>query len=196
MVTPTIRNDYDEVCDPVASDRNNLVILAYAYFWCLLMYRWTVKRAVFILVLCEDVGICVPTSWFLRSEVPAKFISDAAQGDSRTEFYGGAHFLLGFPSRRLKKEDGIFISRQTASTPIEINKALLKDEEAEDVDVYLYRFSRLLSESLHLPSSDEDLFRYLKGQRLIGLCYPEIHHLMGSIFLIVIMVGASLDWKS
>ncbi|GKD22381.1 putative ribonuclease H-like domain-containing protein [Tanacetum coccineum] len=28
---------------------------------------------------------------------------------------------------------------KTASTPIETNKALLKDEEAEDVDVHLYR---------------------------------------------------------
>ncbi|GKE65711.1 ribonuclease H-like domain-containing protein, partial [Tanacetum coccineum] len=39
------------------------------------------------------------------------------------KFYGGAHFLL----------------RVTASTPIQTNKALLKDEEVEDVDVHLYR---------------------------------------------------------
>ncbi|GJS05975.1 retrovirus-related pol polyprotein from transposon TNT 1-94 [Tanacetum coccineum] len=54
-----------------------------------------------------------------------------------------------------QKDDGIFISQdkyvvdilkkfdfatvKTASTPIETNKALLKDEEAEDVDVHLYR---------------------------------------------------------
>ncbi|GJU22095.1 putative ribonuclease H-like domain-containing protein [Tanacetum coccineum] len=54
-----------------------------------------------------------------------------------------------------QKDDGIFISQdkyvadilkkfdfvtvKTASTPIETNKALLKDEEAEDVDVQLYR---------------------------------------------------------
>ncbi|GJR44874.1 hypothetical protein Tco_1312977 [Tanacetum coccineum] len=39
------------------------------------------------------------------------------------EFYSRAHFLLMI----------------TASTPIETNKALIKDEEAEDVDVHLYR---------------------------------------------------------
>ncbi|GJU04983.1 hypothetical protein Tco_1121413 [Tanacetum coccineum] len=39
------------------------------------------------------------------------------------ELYGGAHFLL----------------RVAASTPMETNKALLKDEEAADVDVHLYR---------------------------------------------------------
>ncbi|GKC83268.1 putative ribonuclease H-like domain-containing protein [Tanacetum coccineum] len=54
-----------------------------------------------------------------------------------------------------QKDDGIFISQdkyvadilkkfdfasvKTASTPIETNNALLKDEEAEDVDVRLYR---------------------------------------------------------
>ncbi|GJZ97444.1 putative ribonuclease H-like domain-containing protein [Tanacetum coccineum] len=55
----------------------------------------------------------------------------------------------------IQRNDGIFISQdkyvadilkkfdfsliKIASTPIEINKALLKDEEAEDVDVHLYR---------------------------------------------------------
>ncbi|GJV51669.1 putative ribonuclease H-like domain-containing protein [Tanacetum coccineum] len=42
------------------------------------------------------------------------------------EFYGGAQFLLR-------------VTVNTASTPIETNKALLKDEEAEDVDVHLYK---------------------------------------------------------
>ncbi|GJY41476.1 putative ribonuclease H-like domain-containing protein [Tanacetum coccineum] len=37
----------------------------------------------------------------------------------------------------LKKFD--FVTVKTASTPIETNKALLKDEEVEDVDVHLYR---------------------------------------------------------
>ncbi|GJY16539.1 hypothetical protein Tco_0386961 [Tanacetum coccineum] len=37
----------------------------------------------------------------------------------------------------LKKFD--FVTMKTASTPIEAHKALLKDEEAEDVDVHLYR---------------------------------------------------------
>nr|GEZ96287.1 putative ribonuclease H-like domain-containing protein [Tanacetum cinerariifolium] len=62
-------------------------------------------------------------------------------------------FFLGL--RVMQRDDGIFISQdkyvadilkkfdfslvKIASTPIETNKALLKDEEAEDVDVYLYR---------------------------------------------------------
>ncbi|GJV05142.1 ATPase subunit 1, mitochondrial [Tanacetum coccineum] len=50
---------------------------------------------------------------------------DDAQ-DILDEFYRGAHFLLR-------------VTLKTASTSIETNKALLKDEEAEDVDVHLYR---------------------------------------------------------
>ncbi|GKC40410.1 putative ribonuclease H-like domain-containing protein [Tanacetum coccineum] len=68
-------------------------------------------------------------------------------------FMGELTFFLGLQVQH--KEDGIFISQdkyvtdilkkfdfvtvKTISTPIQTNKALLKDEEDEDVDVYLYR---------------------------------------------------------
>ncbi|GJT55988.1 putative ribonuclease H-like domain-containing protein [Tanacetum coccineum] len=68
-------------------------------------------------------------------------------------FMGELTFFLGLQVKH--KDDGIFISQdkyvadilkkfdfvtvKTASTLIETNKALLKDEEAEDVDVHLYR---------------------------------------------------------
>ncbi|GJR00125.1 putative ribonuclease H-like domain-containing protein [Tanacetum coccineum] len=66
---------------------------------------------------------------------------------------GELSFFLGLQVKQ--KSDGIFISQdkyvtqilkkfdfalvKTASTPMETNKALVKDEEAKDVDVYLYR---------------------------------------------------------
>ncbi|GJV84167.1 putative ribonuclease H-like domain-containing protein [Tanacetum coccineum] len=66
---------------------------------------------------------------------------------------GELTFFLGLKVQQ--KEDGIFISQdkyvadilkkfdfvtvKTASTPMEPNKALVKDEEADNVDVYLYR---------------------------------------------------------
>ncbi|GKF29659.1 putative ribonuclease H-like domain-containing protein, partial [Tanacetum coccineum] len=66
---------------------------------------------------------------------------------------GELTFFLGLQVNQ--KDNGIFISQdkyvadilkkfdfatmKTTSTPIETNKALLKDEEAEDVDVHLYR---------------------------------------------------------
>ncbi|GKF30348.1 putative ribonuclease H-like domain-containing protein, partial [Tanacetum coccineum] len=69
------------------------------------------------------------------------------------KFYEELSFFLGLQVQQ--KEDEIFISQdkyvadilkkfdfvivKTTSTPIEPNKALVKDEEAEDVDVHLYR---------------------------------------------------------
>ncbi|GJU29653.1 putative ribonuclease H-like domain-containing protein [Tanacetum coccineum] len=66
---------------------------------------------------------------------------------------GELTFFLGL--QVMQRDDGIFISQdkyvadilkkfdfssvKTAITPIKTNKALLKDEEAEDVDVHLYR---------------------------------------------------------
>ncbi|GJV29889.1 putative ribonuclease H-like domain-containing protein [Tanacetum coccineum] len=71
----------------------------------------------------------------------------------------------------LKRDNGIFISQdkyvadilkkfdfsslKTASTPIETNKALLKDEEAEDVDVYLYK--SMIGSLMYLTASRPDI---------------------------------------
>ncbi|GJZ78279.1 retrovirus-related pol polyprotein from transposon TNT 1-94, partial [Tanacetum coccineum] len=70
-----------------------------------------------------------------------------------------------------QKDDGIFISQdkyvadilkkldfssiKTASTPIETNKALLKDKEAEDVDVHLYR--SMIGSLMYLTTSRPDI---------------------------------------
>ncbi|GJZ50600.1 putative ribonuclease H-like domain-containing protein [Tanacetum coccineum] len=70
-----------------------------------------------------------------------------------------------------QKDDGIFISQdkyvadilkkfdfatvKTASTPIETNKALLKDEDVADVDVYLYR--SMIGSLMYLTASRPDI---------------------------------------
>ncbi|GJR68850.1 putative ribonuclease H-like domain-containing protein [Tanacetum coccineum] len=82
---------------------------------------------------------------------------------------GELTFFLGLQVKQ--KDDGIFISQdkyvadilkkfdfslvKTASTPIETNKALLKDEEAEDVDVYLYR--SMIGSLMYLTASRPDI---------------------------------------
>ncbi|GJY81832.1 retrovirus-related pol polyprotein from transposon TNT 1-94 [Tanacetum coccineum] len=78
-------------------------------------------------------------------------------------------FFLGLQVKQ--KDDGIFISQdkyvadilkkfdfatvKTASTPIETNKALLKDEEAEDVDVHLYR--SMIGSLMYMTASRPDI---------------------------------------
>ncbi|GJU44257.1 hypothetical protein Tco_1201523 [Tanacetum coccineum] len=108
---------------------------------------------------------------------------------------------------------------KTASTPMETQKALLKVEDGEEVDVHLYR--SMISSLMYLTSSRPDImfgvcacaryqvnlkvshlhavkiiFRYLKGQPKLGLWY-----LKDSPFDLVAYTdsdyaGASLDRKS
>ncbi|GJV77305.1 putative ribonuclease H-like domain-containing protein [Tanacetum coccineum] len=146
---------------------------------------------------------------------------------------GELTFFLGL--QVMQRDDGIFISQdkyvadilkkfdfvtvKIASTPIKTNKALLKDEEAEDVDVYLYR---LMIESLmYLTASRPDImfavcacarfqvtpkvlhlhavkriFRYLKGQPKLGLWYPRDSPFNLEAFSDSDYARASLDRKS
>ncbi|GKA15052.1 hypothetical protein Tco_0694799 [Tanacetum coccineum] len=106
-----------------------------------------------------------------------------------------------------QKEDEIFISQdtyvgeilkkfsfssiRTASTPMETNKALTKDEDGEDVDVHLFSSAK----SFHL-NAVKRIFRYLKGQPKLGLWYPKDSPLTLESFSDSDYAGASLDRKS
>ncbi|GKB08076.1 hypothetical protein Tco_0836360, partial [Tanacetum coccineum] len=117
----------------------------------------------------------------------------------------------------LKKFD--FATVKTASTPIKTNKALLKDEEAEDVDVHLYR--SMIGSLMYLTASRPNImfvvcacarfqvtpkvshlhamkriFRYLKGQPKLGLWYPRDSPFDLEAFSDSDYAGASLDRKS
>ncbi|GJV93809.1 hypothetical protein Tco_1541622 [Tanacetum coccineum] len=124
---------------------------------------------------------------------------------------GELTFFLGLQVKQ--KPDGIFISQdkyvaeilkkfdfanvKTASTPIETQKPLVKDEEASDVDVHLYR--SMIGSLMYLTASRPDImfavcacsrfqvtpktshlsavkriFRYLKGKPKLGLWYPRV----------------------
>ncbi|GKA85606.1 putative reverse transcriptase domain-containing protein [Tanacetum coccineum] len=146
---------------------------------------------------------------------------------------GELTFFLGLQVKQ--KEDGIFISQdkyvgeilkkfgfssiRTASTPMETNKALTKDEDGEDVDVYLYR--SMIGSLMYLTSSRPDImfsvcacsrfqvqpkvshlnavkriFRYLKGRPKLGLWYPKDSPFILEAFSDSDYAGASLDRKS
>ncbi|GJV41906.1 putative ribonuclease H-like domain-containing protein [Tanacetum coccineum] len=81
----------------------------------------------------------------------------------------------------LKKFD--FASVKTARTPMETNKALIKDEEVEDVDVHLYR-------------SMIGSLIYLKGQPKLSLWYPKDSPFDLEAFSDSDYAGTSLDKKS
>ncbi|GKD93094.1 hypothetical protein Tco_1372931, partial [Tanacetum coccineum] len=108
---------------------------------------------------------------------------------------------------------------KTASTPIETNKALVKDEEAEAIDVHLYR--SMIGSLMYLTAFRPNImfvvcacarfqvtpktsrihavkrnFRYLKGQPKLGLWYPRDSSFNLEAFSDSDYVGASLDMKS
>ncbi|GJZ37708.1 putative ribonuclease H-like domain-containing protein [Tanacetum coccineum] len=117
----------------------------------------------------------------------------------------------------LKKFD--FWSIRTATTPIESNKPLVKDEDGVDVDVHIYR--SMIGSLMYLTESRPDImfavcacarfqvtlkasylnavkriFRYLKHQPKLGLWYPRDSPFELEAFSDSDYVGASLDRKS
>ncbi|GJT73090.1 putative ribonuclease H-like domain-containing protein [Tanacetum coccineum] len=146
---------------------------------------------------------------------------------------GELTFFLGLQVKQ--KPDGIFISQdkyvaeilkkfdfanvKTASTPIETQKPLVKDEEANDVDVHLYR--SMIGSLMYLTASRPDImfavcacsrfqvtpktshlsavkriFRYLKGKPKLGLWYPRVSSFDLESYSDSDYAGANLDRKS
>ncbi|GJY60032.1 putative ribonuclease H-like domain-containing protein [Tanacetum coccineum] len=116
---------------------------------------------------------------------------------------GQLTFFLGL--QVMQRDDGIFISQdkyvadilkkfdfvivKTTSTPIETNKALLKDVESCDV---VFQVTPKVS---HLQAV-KWIFRYLKGQSKLGLWYPRDSPYNLEVFSDSDYAGASLDMKS
>ncbi|GJU31711.1 putative ribonuclease H-like domain-containing protein [Tanacetum coccineum] len=112
-----------------------------------------------------------------------------------------------------------FCSIKTATTPIESNKPLVKDEDAVEVDVHEYR--SVIGSLMYLTASRPDImfvvcayarfqvtpkayhlhaikmiFRYLKHQPKLGLWYPRDSPFKLDAFSYSDYAGASLDRKS
>ncbi|GKF33076.1 hypothetical protein Tco_0106276 [Tanacetum coccineum] len=120
---------------------------------------------------------------------------------------GELTFFLGLQVQQ--KNDGIFISQdkyvadilkkfnfatvKTASTLIEPNKAMIKDEEADSVDVHLYK--SMIGSLMYLIAYRPDII-YLKGQPKLGLWYPKDSPFNLEPFFDSDYARASLDRKS
>ncbi|GJX96448.1 putative ribonuclease H-like domain-containing protein [Tanacetum coccineum] len=140
---------------------------------------------------------------------------------------GELTFFLGL--QVMQKEDRIFISQdkymdeilkkfgfstvRITSTPIETSKPLLKNENAKDVDVHLYRsmIGSLMPDIMFAvcayarfqvtPKAShfynvKRIFRYLKGQPKLGFWYPKDSPFDLEAYSNSDYAGASLDRKS
>ncbi|GJW66563.1 hypothetical protein Tco_0120987 [Tanacetum coccineum] len=136
---------------------------------------------------------------------------------------GELTFFLGLQVEQKKDTEILkkfrFIEVKTASTPMETQKPLLKDEHGEEVDVHMYR--SMIGSLMYLTSSRPDImfavcacaryqvnpkvshlhavkriFRYLKGQPKLGFWYPKDSPFDLVAYIDSDYAGASLDRKS
>ncbi|GKC81821.1 putative reverse transcriptase, RNA-dependent DNA polymerase [Tanacetum coccineum] len=180
--------DYDEVFAPVARIDAIRLFLAYALFKDLVVYQMDVKSAFPYGKIEDEVYVCQP-SGFEDPEFPNRVykVEKALYGLHQAPRACQDKYV-----DEILKKFG-FSTVKTASTPIETSKPLLKDAEAEDVDVHLYR--SMIGSLMYLTSSRPDII-YLKGQPKLGLWYPKDSPFDLEAYTDSDYAGARLDRKS
>ncbi|GJX50113.1 putative ribonuclease H-like domain-containing protein [Tanacetum coccineum] len=209
------------------------IFLAFASYMGFIVYQMDVKSAFLYGKIDEE--ILEPDDIIFGSTKKSWCDEFEALMKSRFQMssMGELTFFLGLQVKQ--KEDGIFISQdkyvaeilkkfdfvsvKTASTPIETQKPLVKDEEASDVDVHLYR--SMIGSLMYLTASRPDImfavcacsrfqvtpktshlsavkriFRYLKGKPKLGLWYPRVSSFDLEAYSDSDYAGANLDRKS
>nr|GFA35991.1 hypothetical protein [Tanacetum cinerariifolium] len=221
------------------------LFLAYASFKDFEVYQMDVKSAFLYGRIEEEVYVSQPLGFEDPKFPDIVYKVEKALKEMYTEFEKMMHKKFQMSSMReltfflvlqvTQKDDEIFISQdkyvdkilkkfdfltvKTANTHMETSKPLLKDENAEDVDVHLYR--SIIGSLIYLTSSRHDImfvvcacarfqvtpevshlyamkriFRYLKGQPTLGLWYPKDSPFNLEAYTDNDYAGASLDRKS
>ncbi|GJR92328.1 putative ribonuclease H-like domain-containing protein [Tanacetum coccineum] len=195
--------DYDGVFAPVARIEAIRMFLAFASYKGFLFYQMDVKSAFLYGIIEEEVYVHQPLG-FVDPAHPNKVYKKRRYAQKiPDELYGRAYILFG----------------TTATTPIESNKPLVKDEDGVEVDVHEYRSMirslmylitsrpnimfvvcacarfQVTPKSSHLHAVKR-IFRYLKHQPKLGLWYPRDYPFELEAFLNSDYTGASLDRKS
>ncbi|GJW40265.1 putative reverse transcriptase domain-containing protein [Tanacetum coccineum] len=183
--------DSDEVFAPVARIEAIRLFLAYASFKDFAVYQMDVKIAFLYGKIEEEVYVCQPLG-FEDPDFPDRvykvkkvlYVLHQAPRACQDKYVGEILKKFGFTEVK------------TASTPMETQKPLLKDEYGEEMDVHMYR--SMIGSLMYLTSLRPDImfavcacaryqvnpkvshihavkriFRYLKGQPKLGLWYPK-----------------------
>nr|GEW66725.1 copia protein [Tanacetum cinerariifolium] len=205
--------DYNEVFAPVDRIEAIRLFLSYASFKDFVVYQMDVKSAFLYGKIKEEVYVCQPPG-FEDLEFPDRVYKEMCiefekmmHKKFQISSMGELTFFLGL--QVTQKDDGIFISQdkyvdeilkkfgfstvKTASTPMETSKPLLKDENAKDVDVHLYR--SIIGSMMYLTSLRPDII-YLKGQHKLVLWYPKDSPFKLKAYIDSDYADASLDRKS
>ncbi|GJS17153.1 putative ribonuclease H-like domain-containing protein [Tanacetum coccineum] len=215
--------DYDEVFAPISSDRG---ISAFLY--------GTIKEEVYVHQPPSFVDPAYPNKVYkLIKALYYLHQAPRAWYETLSSFLMENSFRRGLQVKQ--QPDGIFISQdkyvadilkkfdfwsiRTATTLIESNKPLVKDEDGKDVDVHVY--ISMIGSLMYFTTSRPDImfvvctcarfqvtpkvshlnvvkriFRYLKHQPKLGLWYPRDSPFELEAFSDSDYGGASLDRKS
>nr|GEU52157.1 ribonuclease H-like domain-containing protein [Tanacetum cinerariifolium] len=206
--------DYDEVFALVATIEAIRLFLVYASFKDFVVYQMDVKSAFLYGKIKKEVYVCQPPGF----EDPE--FCDRVYKVEKVLYglYQAPRACQDKYVDEILKKFG-FSTVKTASTHMETLKPLLKDENAKDVDVHLYRL--MIGSLIYLTSSGPDImfavcacarfrvtpkvshlhvvnriFRYLKGQPKLGLWYPKDSPFDLEAYTDSDYAGASLDRKS
>ncbi|GJZ93161.1 retrovirus-related pol polyprotein from transposon TNT 1-94 [Tanacetum coccineum] len=160
------RIDYDEVFSLVARIEAIRLFLAYASFNDFVVYQMDVKNAFLYEKIEEEVYVCQPPG-FEDQDFPDRVYK------VEKALYGIIHALklgmetlskicwtMDFKRENLtrpysSKRHNRFTEVKNASTPMETQKPLLKDEDSEEVDVHMYR--SMIGSLMYLISSRPDI---------------------------------------
>ncbi|GJT14784.1 putative reverse transcriptase, RNA-dependent DNA polymerase [Tanacetum coccineum] len=189
------RIDYDEVFAPVARIEAIRLFLAFTSYMEFLVYQMDVKSAFLYGTIKEEVYVHQPPG-FVDLVHPNKV-------------YKVVKALYGLHQA----------PRAFATTPIKSNKPLVKDEDG--VEVVMHEYRSMIGSLMYLTASRPDImfavracarfqvtlkashlyvvkriFRYLKHQPKLGLCYPRDSPFELEAFSDSDYAGSSLDRKS
>ncbi|GKA18617.1 putative ribonuclease H-like domain-containing protein [Tanacetum coccineum] len=196
--------DYDEVFSPVARIKIIRLFLAYASFKDFVMYQMDVKSAFLYGKIKEEVYVYEPPGFedpefpdrvYKRGTIDKTLFIKKFKGDILlVQVYVDDIVFISTKKELCTEFEKLmhkkFQMSSMASTPMETSKPLMKDENAEDVDVHLYRL--MIGSLMYLTSSRPDIMFvlcaclwYLKDSPFDLEAYTDSDY-----------VGASLDRKS
>ncbi|GKE28189.1 putative ribonuclease H-like domain-containing protein, partial [Tanacetum coccineum] len=183
--------DYEEVFAHVARIEAIRLFLAHASFMGFLVYQMDVKSAFLYGTIEEEVYVTQPPG-FKDPDHPNKVykvvqaLYGLRQAPRAWSMLMTLSLALQIRSCVTPKEDGIFVSQdkyvaeilkkfnytdvKSTSTLVDLEKPFVKDGDADDVDVHLYR--SMIGSLMYLIASRPDII-YLKGKPTLGLWYSR-----------------------
>ncbi|GJY72127.1 putative ribonuclease H-like domain-containing protein, partial [Tanacetum coccineum] len=177
--------DYDEVFAPVARIESIRLFLAYASFKDFVVYQMDVKSAFLYGRIEKEVYVCQPPGFedpHFPDKVYKVYVDDIIFGSTKKQMSNEFETLM-----HDKFQMSYMGELKIASTLMETNKALVKDEEVEDVDVHLYR--SMIGSLMYFTASRPDIMF------VVCTCARDLPFDLEA-FSDSDYAEASLDWKS